>query len=191
MFSRFFGIKQYTRQSGPTFYNADTEIKAGAQIHEQGGKSKWDFIINIKDSPKHENENCREPEYLSKHGAHILRLTFDDWLGKSDSIFWAPDAGRVQRIINFSLQIKEHYEKNSGNTHVMIVTRSARSRGPATELIILNVLAGAGHEVTCMNKLLQLQENVLPNSLMIKLADDDLDRKGKMVAALHNRPVMK
>lgn len=113
----------------------------------------------------------------------VLRLEFrdDDRKNLSEA---GPSKAVVLEIINFAQKAKE--EAYGGIW--LIHCHAGKSRSTATAFICYSVLLGDGKEEKALDLVYHDNEEAFPNDLLVEYADDLLGRKGKMNAALKEKP---
>lgn len=104
-----------------------------------------------------------------------IRLQFDDIV--LTNYYFSPKIEDVEALINFCSDIK-------GKT--IIHCMAGISRSPAAGIILYAVLCGKNNEYFAIEKFMQQvnnNPNILPNELMIYVADKLLQRDGKLLNA--------
>lgn len=111
----------------------------------------------------------------------VLRLEFAD--EDNPKIKNAPSQEDVAKIIDFAQKIKDDY-----NGYLLIHCYMGLSRSTATAFIVNCVKMGPGKEEEALSRVYDENEWAIPNQLMVQMADDQLNRNGAMISALHDRP---
>lgn len=135
-------------------------------------------------------QRCAEVTYLVSIGdshdelpagydnvSHKLRLLIADVVTE----FGATDED-VQRIIRLAERLRSHTGK------VLIHCEAGVSRSSATALIMYAYWLGPGREAEAMGRVLSQRPVAIPNRRMVELADRILDRGGRLVEALPDKP---
>ena len=91
---------------------------------------------------------------------------------------WGPTADDVGRLIRAA----EAFAEKSGR--VVIHCQAGISRSTAAATIFYAVLLGEGREEEAIARVLAAREFAIPNRRMIRLADEILERDGKLIAAV-------
>jgi predicted protein tyrosine phosphatase len=107
-------------------------------------------------------------------GASFHFAYFDDVEYVKDG---APDRNHVYRILLFSQNFTTHDK-------ILIHCRAGISRSTAIAISILCQHSPEGEERTVVEQVRTIRPIMLPNFLIIRLADDILQRQGKIVAAV-------
>lgn len=110
----------------------------------------------------------------------LLRLEFKDTTDVTKPT--CPKANDIGSIIKFAAAIKFYMEVKPVN--LLIHCQAGISRSTAAAFIILNTIAGPGYETVCLNKVYHARCQMLPNELMVSLADDILVRNGAMLTTI-------
>jgi predicted protein tyrosine phosphatase len=109
--------------------------------------------------------------------SHKLRLLIADVVTE----FGATEED-VRRIIRLAERLRSHTGK------VLIHCEAGVSRSSATALIMYAYWLGPGREPEAMGRVLSQRPVAVPNRRMVELADRILDREGRLVEALSNKP---
>jgi predicted protein tyrosine phosphatase len=88
-----------------------------------------------------------------------------------------PTEEDVQRIIQLAEQLQSY------NGKVLIHCEAGISRSTAAALIIYACWLGEGREYEAMKRVIAQRPYAMPNRRMVKLADDLLDLRGRLVEA--------
>ncbi len=91
----------------------------------------------------------------------------------------APDRNQVYRILLFS-------QRFTLNDRILIHCRAGISRSTAIACAITCQHSPAGEEKLAVEHIRSLRPQMAPNFLIIKLADEILQRQGKLIAAIAN-----
>ncbi|CAN7682458.1 hypothetical protein LJR231_005516 [Phyllobacterium sp. LjRoot231] len=98
---------------------------------------------------------------------------FDDGSGKTAT------ADQVQQAIFFARMFRDH--------SLLVHCHAGRCRSPAITLAVLADRLGEGREVDAVNGMLRLAPNAAPNLLVLSLAEQVLNRHGKLERAWLDR----
>lgn len=135
-------------------------------------KRRFDAVITLEDP------TCRTSNQLRFHKlpspAHLI-LAFEDVDDDNVGIRVATRA-EVASALNFA-------RMNSSGS-LLIHCYHGVGRSAAIALGILADRAGAGDEAAALKQLLALRPEATPNLVVVKLADDILQRNGSLIAAL-------
>lgn len=107
-------------------------------------------------------------------GASFNFSYFDDVEYAKDG---APDRNHVYRILLFS-------QGFTVNDRILIHCRAGISRSTAIACAIVSQHSQPGEEAAVVEQVRSIRPVMLPNFLIIKLADEILQRQGKLVAAV-------
>lgn len=125
------------------------------------------------------------PQGFNPSNENHIRLTFEDIdftipvLRESDA-YVCPTRGDVQTILDAG----EHLlEKELVYTHC----RAGVSRSTATAYMLRCLRDGPGAEANCWQQTLQDRPIARPNRAMVRLADDILNRNGRMFEQIQDR----
>jgi predicted protein tyrosine phosphatase len=144
------------------------------ELPEQDGKW-WTHVVSIWDMASHYDMACRELVKKVAPRAELLFSFFEDTNDSSN-----PDAPRlrdVKRILAFTSQL-------SAKAKVLVHCRAGVSRSTATAYAILCQHSPPGEEMENLLHIQSLRDLVMPNRLIIELADKVLKRKGGMLLHL-------
>jgi predicted protein tyrosine phosphatase len=108
--------------------------------------------------------------------ARHLKLTFNDVIAPLTG-FIAPDPLIVQAILEFG-------DAWDGTRPMLVHCSAGISRSTAAAYIIACERMGTGSEEACAVRLRSAAPSATPNSLMVAIADEVLERGGRMVAAI-------
>ncbi len=145
------------------------------ELPEQEGK-RWTHVISIWDKVYLYDTACREMVKKIAPRAELLFSFFEDTVERDH-----PDAPRLQdvkRILNFTSQLP-------ARAKVLVHCRAGVSRSTATAYAILCQHTAPGMEMENLLHIETLRDLVMPNRLIIQLADKVLKRKGAMLLHLH------
>jgi predicted protein tyrosine phosphatase len=152
----------------------DLTICGVTELCEHEGKP-WTHIISIWDPVFRENTECRK---IIKALAPRARLLFSFFEDVDDPRFpGAPHLQDVKRILAFTNPIP-------ARAKVLVHCRMGISRSTATAYAILCQHSPPGMEMENLLHIKSLREFVMPNRLIIELADKILERKGRMLLHL-------
>lgn len=85
----------------------------------------------------------------------------------------------IRQAINFFRGARQ-----VGSTRLLVACDYGASRSPAIAYILLADLYGPGREAEAFNTLLAIRPEAVPNSMVVKLGDILLDRKGALLIPL-------
>ncbi len=105
-----------------------------------------------------------------------LKLQFNDIIAPMTGLI-APDPLIVQAILEFG-------DAWDGAQPMLVHCSAGISRSTAAAYIIACERMGAGSEDACAARLRSAAPSATPNSLMVAIADEVLERGGRMVAAI-------
>ncbi|MFO7936580.1 MAG: hypothetical protein R6V06_03120 [Kiritimatiellia bacterium] len=97
----------------------------------------------------------------------------------------APGKEDVKEILGFGRECLEDSLK--GRVHLVIHCLAGVSRSPAAAYAIMCMLLGPGYEEETFEYLLKIRSCAYPNTLMVKYADQILDRRKAMIKAQKDR----
>jgi predicted protein tyrosine phosphatase len=146
------------------------------ELADQEGK-RWTHVISIWDKVFLYDTACREKVKALAPRAKLLFSFFEDTDNPTH-----PEAPRLQdmkRILTFTNLIP-------ARAKVLVHCRAGISRSTATAYAILCQHSPPGKELENLLHVQSLRDLVMPNRLIIELADKVLKRKGGML--LHLRP---
>lgn len=145
------------------------------ELPEQEGK-RWTHVISIWDKASLYDTACRVQVKLIAPRAKLLFSFFEDTDDPSH-----PDAPRledVKRILAFTNLIP-------AKAKVLVHCRAGVSRSTATAYAILCQHSPPGMEMENLLHVQSLRDLVMPNRLIIELADKVLKRTGGMLLHIH------
>ncbi len=116
-----------------------------------------------------------EFEYYGEHSRLIWR--FHDIIHPRPGWF-SPDRETVRKVLEFGDAVRERPVE-----HLLIHCHMGVSRSTATAAILL-AQHNPGRERQAFDTLYDMRPRSWPNSLMIRLADEELGRKGALVEAM-------
>ena len=121
------------------------------------------------------------PEWLERHHASKLRLEFHDTSLTSGALV-PPNAAHVQRVVDFAASMRE---ESVVLTHCV----GGISRSSAAALIIMasRLDASAENAARVMDELVKIKWSVMPNELMVWVADTEVLGWGGMLHAAYRR----
>lgn len=131
-------------------------------------------MISLVDSPA-DLEEIRPP-WICK-SAHYSDCFLDV---EREDLSRAPSRKQIEDLI---LWLQRHVHKNA---RFLIHCHAGRGRSPAAGLIAWAILLGPGREQEAFDLMVSscMQKELLPNALVIKLADDLLGLNGRLLAPL-------
>ena len=140
----------------------------------------WTHVISIWDKAYLYNMEYRN---LVKEIAPNARLSFGFFDDTSDpSLPNAPRLQDVKRILEFTSEI-------TAEAKVLVHCRAGVSRSTATAYAILCQHSEPGKELEKLLHVQTLRKMVLPNRLIVRLADEALKRDGGMILGVTNERV--
>src|SRR6266545_651765 len=95
--------------------------------------------------------------------------------------------GATEEDIRRIIRLAEHLRADTGT--VLIHCEAGVSRSTAAALIMYACWLGPGRESEAMGRVLSQRPVAIPNRRMVELADRLLDRGGRLVEALSNKPL--
>jgi predicted protein tyrosine phosphatase len=121
-----------------------------------------------------------EIEYFNTHEVH------DVWTQEHKNTgYKMPDEKLIVEIINSAIVIMELLSRGE-KINLLCACQAGKSRSTAACYIILCYLLGEWNEREALNLIENKRSIARPNVLMVKLADDLLKRRYKMLAPLKN-----
>jgi predicted protein tyrosine phosphatase len=109
-----------------------------------------------------------------------LTLRFDDVVSAYPG-FQAPERGDVKKLLDFGQSL----QSSGQDGHLLVHCHAGVSRSTAATAILLTQ-HNPGREREGFLALLDLRPHAWPNTRMVEFADELLDRKGAMLAALQD-----
>jgi predicted protein tyrosine phosphatase len=144
------------------------------ELPDQDGKP-WTHVISIWDKVFIDDLDCRKQVKAIAPGAALLFSFFED---VDDSDYpGAPSLKDVKRILDFTSDLP-------AKARVLVHCRAGVSRSTATAYAILCQHTAPGSEMENLLHVETLRDLVLPNRLIIRLADKVLKRNGGMLLHL-------
>jgi predicted protein tyrosine phosphatase len=153
----------------------DLTICGVDELREHEGKP-WTHIVSIWDKAHLDDAVCRERVKAVAPRAEILFNFFDDTSDPNDPN--APRLEDVQRILDFARGLPRA-------ARLLVHCRAGVSRSTATAYAILCQHTEPGREMENLLHVETLRDLVLPNRLILELADKVLGRNGGMLLHLH------
>ena len=141
------------------------------ELPQQEGK-RWTHLVSIWDKDFLYNVACREYVKALAPKAELLFSFFDDV--DDPSLLDAPRLRDVKRILDFTSQLP-------ARAKVLVHCRAGVSRSTATAYAILCQHSPPGMEMENLLHVQTLRDLVVPNRLIVKLADKVLQRNGGML----------
>ena len=132
--------------------------------------SLYGAVITIEDS------NAASPFRLKATTPRQLILKFDDVIHQFGDLI-IPTELHIKSALDF-------IEQEADRKPILIHCHAGLSRSPAIALAILARWFGQSHEEAAVKMLLSIEPLSSPNSLIVALADELLQHKGKLVAAV-------
>jgi predicted protein tyrosine phosphatase len=147
-------------------------------IHElfEHGETPWTHVVSIWDKEFIYDATCREKIKTLAPNAKVLFSFFED-VNDPDRPD-APNLRDVKRILAFTNQLPP-------KARVLVHCRAGVSRSTATAYAILCQHTPPGREMENLLHIETLRDLVMPNRLIIELADKVLKREGAMLLHLH------
>jgi predicted protein tyrosine phosphatase len=148
-------------------------------IHElpEHESTPWTHVVSIWDKSFYDDLDCREKVKAVAPNAEILFSFFDDV--DDPTLPDAPTLRQIKRILDFTEQIP-------AKARVLVHCRAGVSRSTATAYAILCQHSPPGSEIENLLHVETLRDLVMPNRLIIRLADNLLKREGKMLLHLEH-----
>lgn len=109
--------------------------------------------------------------------SRVHRFHFSDVIAARDEFDRLPDAEAVRAIIMAGRTIRD-----DDPAHVLVHCQMGISRSSAATLIVLSE-GHPGDEMAVAQRIMQRRPQAWPNSLMLQLADTELDRGGRLIEA--------
>jgi predicted protein tyrosine phosphatase len=146
------------------------------ELPDHEGK-RWTHVISIWDKAFLYDTACREQVKAVAPRADLLFSFFED----TDDPKYpdAPSLRDVKRILDFTSQLPK-------KAKVLVHCRAGVSRSTATAYAILCQHTAPGLEMENLLHVESLRDLVMPNRLIIELADKVLTRKGAMLLHLQS-----
>lgn len=125
-----------------------------------------------------------EPDIFSAYGPHERTvLRFHDVIeNKEDRP--APTMADVEAILAYGEALKATADRRS-NGHLLVHCHMGVSRSTAAMITLMAQIEPDRDEESIFSRIREIRPIAWPNSRMIGFADELLDRKGRLVAALH------
>jgi predicted protein tyrosine phosphatase len=161
----------------------------------EGGLASAGALISIRGT-----HDSREPIINARQfGGNVLPLIFDDvpfptWTDPEGFTWTGPSREQISEALDFSRRFVDQT--------IAVHCKYGKSRSSALVLMINADRLGVGHEVDAVTALLQydigfaermmkaalfgrrLGDTIVPNPLIVRMADSLLERKGKLIGAL-------
>ncbi len=144
------------------------------ELSEHEG-TPWTHVISIWDKVSYEDVGCRMTVKEVAPHAKLLFSFFDDV--DDPEIPEAPTFRQVKRILDFTQDLP-------AKAQVLVHCRAGVSRSTATAFAILCQHTLPGQEMDNLLHIETLRDLVMPNRLIITLADRVLKREGAMLLHL-------
>ncbi len=120
-----------------------------------------------------------DPEDFSRYTPHRRTLLrFHDVVEPNPAYPETPDHKQVEALLRFGEETR-----TDAAEHVLIHCHAGVSRSTASAVILMSQF-NAGKEIEAFRALHEIRPRCWPNSWLIRLADEILDRRGVMVEAL-------
>ena len=124
-----------------------------------------------------------EPESFAAYDRHHrTTLHFHDVIAPHTDMVM-PRSEDVGAILRFGRAIVEQGKQE--DSHLLVHCHAGVSRSTAAMAILLAQTAPSESETRVFEQVLKLRPQAWPNSLMIAFADEQLQRQGRLTAALH------
>lgn len=141
---------------------------------------RWTHVISIWDNACRRNKAYRKLVRVIAPEARLLFCFFDDTSSPSHPN--APRLRDVRRILAFTSGL-------TPEAKVLVQCRAGVSRSTATAYAILCQHSEPGKELEKLLHVQTLRKMVLPNRLIVRLADEALKRDGGMILGVTNERV--
>ena len=148
------------------------------ELPEQEGK-RWTHIVSIWDKGFLYDRACREQVKAIAPRAELLFSFFEDTSDPSHPD--APGLRDVKRILDFTRELP-------AKARILVHCRAGVSRSTATAYAILCQHTAPGMEMENLLYVETLRDLVMPNRLIIELADKVLKRNGGMLLHINREP---
>ena len=123
-----------------------------------------------------------DPDAFKAYGPHArTSLRFHDEIEPGLNRI-LPQANDIETILSLGRTMADDLKKG-GKPHMLVHCQMGISRSTAATAILLSTIHRGKDEDDIFARLLELQPNAWPNCLMIELADDLLQRRGRFTAA--------
>jgi predicted protein tyrosine phosphatase len=124
-----------------------------------------------------------EPESFASYDLHHrTTLHFHDVIAPRGEMV-TPRSEDVEAILNFGRAIVDDGLRE--HSHLLVHCHAGVSRSTAAMAMLLAQAAPSASETRVFERLLKLRPQAWPNSLMIAFADEQLQRQGRLTAALY------
>jgi predicted protein tyrosine phosphatase len=153
------------------------------------------IVTSLADAPaylrrKHDPVHCilsiGDPGEKKPHGfASVksrLRLEFGDWRDEGDGRIPPPQRVHVERIAKFA--------KVAAGKRTLIHCHMGISRSTAAAYIMATTILGPGSELDALDHIVKVRPIALPNTRMVRIADEVLGRGGAMTRAIRERRLL-
>lgn len=125
-----------------------------------------------------------------------LLLTFDDASNSLSAImagFQPPAESDIQSILNYGKKMGDFLQEDSQADHGLLIhCMAGKSRSTAAAFILLVQKMGVDNVTAAYDALIKcvpIGRKIIPNPLMIEMADKLLGANGKMISELSNRKI--
>lgn len=115
--------------------------------------------------------------------ANHLELNFEDIIDPSlvYGQYYAPSKRDIEKLLGFGQIILKEQDQQSNPIKTLIHCSAGRSRSAAASYILLCDWYGQGQEKRAASEIKTINPLCHPNTYMVKLADDLMNRKGKLI----------
>jgi len=148
------------------------------ELPKQEGK-RWTHVVSIWEKDLEDDKACQGLVKTIAPRAKLLFSFFEDT--SNPSYRDAPRLQDVQRILDFTSQLP-------ARAKVLVHCRAGISRSTATAYAILCQHTKPGKEMDNLLHVQSLRDLVMPNRLIVELADKALNRNGAMLLHLRREP---
>lgn len=117
-------------------------------------------------------------------GQH-LHIIFDDVESEAEAVKYhatIPTIEEVAKALAFGQQVLN--DSRTVSAHLLLHCTQGASRSPAIAFGVLAMLLGAGQETTALRHVIKIQPYAVPNRLVVRLADQSLNRGGRLSRSL-------